>query len=395
MTKPAQEPFEAPSEVDTLLGAAPRHVMRHWLSLLVLSIAALGAVIFFIRFVNGDESPYYTAPVEQRDFVPMISERGQIHGAGEETISSLVAGRILWVSGKSDSEVTKGEVLARVDTGPIKNALDISASRLSAAEATLSSATIAAQTSATQLARFEAVWKRSNGRVPALNELETARTQSRQAELAITAAKAEVEAAKLEQQSNRQLLSAGEIRAPISGIIVTRHVQAQEMVREHQPLFTLAARTSPLTVDVPLTPRPGVKIQAGAIAHVRIDSIPDLPQSAVLTLMRTTPPPQSIPPRAVFTIKDPDPKVRPGMMATVEIELPTRQNVMLVPNSALVFRPTTKITNTRPRIYVLDNGEPKRVYVTIGSSNGKHTEVFAKDLKSGDQAIIGWRDAPN
>ncbi|MFD2135085.1 hypothetical protein ACFSLT_07310 [Novosphingobium resinovorum] len=42
--------------LDALLGAAPRRVFRHWLSLLILAIAALGAMTFFVRFVSGDDS---------------------------------------------------------------------------------------------------------------------------------------------------------------------------------------------------------------------------------------------------------------------------------------------------------------------------------------------------
>jgi HlyD family secretion protein len=95
----------------------------------------------------------------------------------------------------------------------------------------------------------------------------------------------------------------------------------------------------------------------------------------------------------VFTIERPDPKVRPGMAATVEIEFPQRRNVLLVPNPALQFEPATGQSHRRERIYVLEDGEPRRVYVSTGSSDGKRTEVFANGLEPGDQVIIGWRDA--
>ncbi|WP_404479582.1 efflux RND transporter periplasmic adaptor subunit [Novosphingobium sp. BL-52-GroH] len=384
---------DAHTPLDALLGAAPRHVMRHWLSLLVLALAALGAVTFFVRFVTGEDSPYYSAPVERGNLVPLVSERGQVRGSGEVTVTALLPGQVTWVSGKSDGEVEKGEVLAVIDAGQAESTVAIDRSRLAAAQAALDAARVSAQDTGSRLARFESVWKRSGGRAPALNEIERARAEARRADLAVTGARAEVQAAQLQLKDDQARQAGSEVRAPISGTLVIRHVQPGQRVAEQQPLFTIAAGLAPLTVEVPLTTQSTAPIKAGTLARVRLDAMPDTPQSATLTLLRISPPPQAAPPHAVFTIEKPDPKVRPGMAATVEIELPERRNVLLVPDAALVFEPAARQGHRRERIYVLDDGEPKRIYVTVGSSDGKRTEVFANDLEPGDRAIIGWRDA--
>jgi HlyD family secretion protein len=384
---------DAHTPLDTLLGAAPRRVMRHWLSLLVLLIAALGAMTFFVRFVTGEDSPYYSAPVERGNLIPLVSERGQVRGSGEVTVSAALSGRITWVSAKSDGAVEKGEVLAVIDAGQAASAVAIGRSRLAAAQAALDAAKVAAQDTGARLARFESVWKRSGGRAPSLNEIERARTDARRADLDVAGARAEVEAAQLQLKDDQARQAGSEVHAPISGTLVVRHIQPGAIVAEHQPLFTIAAGLAPLTVDVPLRAQATAPIKAGTRAQVRLDAMPDAPQSATLTLLRVTPPPQTLPPRAVFTIERPDSKVLPGMAATVEIQLAERRNVLLVPDAALVFEPSAGQPHRRPRIYVLDDGEPKRVYVTVGSSDGKRTEVFANDLEPGDRAIIGWRDA--
>lgn len=402
MTDPLTEPApgtaaeqDVHTPLDTLLGAAPRRVMRHWLSLLVLAIAALGALTFFVRFVTGEDSPYYSAPVERGNLVPLVSERGQVRGSGEVTVNARLPGRITWVSGKSDGEVEKGELLAVIDAGEPASAVAIGRSRLTAAKAALDGAQVSAQDTGARLARFESVWKRSGGRAPSLNEIERARTEARRADLAVTAARAEVEAAQLQLKDDQDRKAGAEVRAPISGTLVMRHVLPGQGVDENQPLFTIAAGLAPLTIEVPLTNQRSAPIKAGTLAQIRLDAMPELPQSATLTLLRVSPPPQPAPPRAVFTIERPDARVRPGMAATVEIELPARNNVLLVPDAALAFDPATGQSHRRPRIYILDDGEPRRVYVTVGSSDGKRTEVFANGLEPGDRAIIGWRDATN
>lgn len=366
--------------------------MRHWLSLLLLALAALGAMIFFVRFVTGEDSPYYSAPVERGNLIPLVSERGIVHGSGEQAIVAGIPGRIAWISAKTNGEVTKGEVLARIEAGQVAGAVAVDRSRLTAAKATLDAARIDAQDTGSRLARFESVWKRSGGRAPALNEIERARADARRADLAVKAAQAEVQAAQRQLKDNQALQAETEVRAPISGTLVTRHVQAGQVVNLNQPLYTIAAGLSPMTIDVPMSMQSGSSIKPGTMAKVRLDQMPDTPQSAKVTLIRISPPPQSAPPRAVFTIETPDPKVRPGMAATVEIELSERRNVLLVPDAALVFEPMPQQGRRRPRIYVLEDGEPRRVYVSVGGSDGKRTEVFANDLEPGSRAIIGWRD---
>lgn len=384
---------EAHSPLDALLGAAPRRVTRHWISLVILALAALGAMTFFVRFVTGEDSPYYSTPVERGNLTPLVSERGQIRGSGEVTVFSELPGRITWISGKTDGEVERGEVLAVIDAGEAISNVEIDRSRSTAAQAALESAQVSAQDTHSRLARFESVWRRSGGRAPSLNEMERARADARRADLAIDAARAEVKAARLRLREGEARKASAEVRAPISGTLAMRHIQPGQTIGDHQPLFTIAAGVAPMTIEVPLGSQPAAPLQAGIPAKVRLDALPEAPQSATLTLLRVTPPPQTTPPHAVFTIEQPGPQVRPGMAGTVEIALPERRGVLLVPDAALEFEPGSRTPHRRERIYVLDHGEPRRVYVTTGGSDGKRTEVFANDLKPGDRAIIGWRDA--
>jgi HlyD family secretion protein len=377
--------------LDALLDAAPRGAMRHWLSLLVLALAALGTLAFFVRFVTGEDSPYYSAPVEKGDLVPQVSERGQVRGSGEVTVTAPISGRVMWVTGKSDGDVQKGEVLALIDASQVVNAVAIGRSRLVVAQSSLEAANVSVEDAGSRLARFETVWKRSGGRAPSLNEIEGARVEARRAELGVEASRAEVKAAGLQLKNQQALLASAEVRAPIAGTLVMRQVQPGQSVTENQSLFTIAAGLAPLTIQVPLTGGPSAPIKAGTSAQLRFDAIPDAPQSATLTPLGVDPS------RPVFTIESPDPRVRPGMAATVEIALPERRNVLLVPDAALAFEPVDRQERQRgarrERIYVLDHGDPRRVYVTVGGSDGKRAEVFANGLKPGDRVIIGWRDA--
>lgn len=380
------------ASLDTLLGATPRRVLRHWLSLLILAAALLGAAVFFVRFVTGDDSPYYSAPVERGDLVPQVSERGLIHGSGEVTIHAPVEGPVTWLT--PDDTVDRGALVAKIDVEPIRAAVAIDESRLAAAQASLEAAQVSAREAAGRLARFESVWRRSGGRAPSLNELEGARSEARRTELAVATAQAQRDAARLQLRGNEARVKQAEIRAPISGMVVSRAVRPGQAVSKGQAVLVMAAGASPLTIRVPMPVDPASSITLGAPARVRLDSLPDQPQTAKLSGIIPMRPGSTGRPGAVFTLASPSPGVRPGMTATVEVDLARRENVLLVPDAALAFDPAGAGDRKRRRIYLLTkDGEPRRVYVTAGASDGSRTEVFAEELEPGMQVITGWRDA--
>lgn len=384
------------SALDALLGASPRRVMRHWVSLLLLAIAALGSVIFFVRFVTGDDSPYYSAAIERGDFVPLVSERSIVRSAGEVMVRAQIDGRVTWVLGDPGGHVEKGTLLARIDPGQLASDVAVANADLDAANAGLESAEISSRETAARLARFESVWRKSQGRAPSINELESARADAERARLSVQSAAARRDAAKAQLRKARSLKGKDEIRAPVTGIVVMRHARLGQTVMDGQTLFTIAPPSDPLIVEAPLNARTDTPMRAGARAHLRLEAMPDKAFSATLTRILVPLAPQTGPHRAVFTIESADPKVHPGMPATVEMNLDERKGVLLVPDAALKFEPSETRTGgqRRPRIYLLTrDGEPKRVYVTTGGSDGTRTEVFATGIRPGDQVITGWRNA--
>ena len=122
---------------------------------------------------------------------------------------------------------------------------------------------------------------------------------------------------------------------------------------------------------------------------------------------------------ADLTVANPTLQLRPGMTATADIVTSDKQNVLLVPNAALRFKPTAAgaaggssggiagSLTFRPRrdrpertaklargasqtVYVKDAaGKPQPVQVTTGDSNGTMTEVLSGNLKPGQQVITG------
>lgn len=379
------------SPLDAFLGFTPKRARRHFISLAILAIAAIAAVILLVRFFIGSEGPYYFAPVEAGNIVPLMSERGIIHGTREMTVRARFDGTIISVPGPANGPVRFGQPLAEFDTASAGQGLAIDRASVTAAEAALAAARVTVQETASRLARFENVWRRSGGRVPSLNELEAARADAARAKQQEAAAQATVAAARLQVQDEANRLKGALIRSPINGYVVSRHVDPGRRVRQGASLFTLAAGRDRMTITSPLTSVQMSELRAGAKATVRIDDMPGEVQPATLARVISEGGKQS----AIFVLDQAGDKVMPGMRATIEVELPERRDVLLVPNAALGFSPDGSTGRERGRIYLLsDDGEPRRVYVTAGASDGKRTEIFAQGVKPGAQVITGWRNAP-
>ncbi len=81
-------------------------------------------------------------------------------------------------------------------------------------------------------------------------------------------------------------------------------------------------------------------------------------------------------------ITDADELVKPGMTAAVTITVKELKDVLLVPNRAVRFVDSDRV------VYVLRNGQPVKVKITLGQSSDADSVVASGDLKEGDLVIL-------
>jgi HlyD family secretion protein len=86
--------------------------------------------------------------------------------------------------------------------------------------------------------------------------------------------------------------------------------------------------------------------------------------------------------------------LRPGMTATVSIEVERRDDVLRLPTLALTYvppgmPPTDSVLAHEGRVFVLDHGRPRPVRMTLGAQDLRHVQVVAGPLAEGDAVIVG------
>ncbi|MCX8061579.1 MAG: efflux RND transporter periplasmic adaptor subunit [Anaerolineales bacterium] len=81
-------------------------------------------------------------------------------------------------------------------------------------------------------------------------------------------------------------------------------------------------------------------------------------------------------------LTDADQEVKPGMTAAVNIVVNQLADVLLVPNRAV------RLSEGKRIVYVLRNGQPEAIPITLGASSETHSEVINGELKIGDAVIL-------
>ena len=170
------------------------------------------------------------------------------------------------------------------------------------------------------------------------------------------------------------------LKAPFAGVISTINIVVG------QTTSGVAAQLidrDPLRIELSLSENDIVQVAVGDTVDITIDAIRDWQQTGTITAIapaaNTTSGVVGYSARVDFS--DNDPRILVGMTANLTIVTDQRENVLIVPNSALLPKGTGRVVQI-----VGADGQPQEVDVTIGISDGIVSEVLS-GLSEG-QSII-------
>ncbi|WP_018914498.1 efflux RND transporter periplasmic adaptor subunit [Thiomonas sp. FB-6] len=378
------------SSVDTLLGARPRSRARRWISIGLLLLALIAAGVLLLRFVEGNNTPYYMVPVTRASLQPHVTLQGTLSPYGEITVQAPSDAMVSALPNAVGTQLAQGEAVAVLDTSELARAIALDRSRLAAAGQQLQRARIGQRSASERLARFEKVWRESSGRVPSWNEMQQARADAARALLESRRDAILLDLARQGLDADMQRLDAMLPRAPMAGVVSEERIAPGTWVHAGQPILRMAPKGAGSLVTVPLDPSLGA-LAPDTPALVSVDGAQAREYSAMLLRVDTDSASRR---RAVFALP-PEPGVPLHARVRVSVTLPERRHVLLVPNAALAFAPQCSAQLGRSSICVLGrDGSARSVDIVAGPSDGRHTQVLAGALRPGELAIIGWRDVP-
>lgn len=170
------------------------------------------------------------------------------------------------------------------------------------------------------------------------------------------------------------------VRAPISGVIATRHVQPGAQVAVGDPLFRITD-TSVLLAYLHIPQTELGRVQATDTAVVRADAMPEAQFSARILRISPTVDSRTGTFRATAHIDNPEGRLAPGMFARFSIVCETRRNALVLPREAVVREDQDQV------VYVVRDGAAERRSVTIGIESGGVAEIL-EGISAEDRVVI-------
>jgi HlyD family secretion protein len=387
------------------------------ITIVVLLAAAMGIYSYF-----GDSTPrftYTTAPTKRGDLSVIVTATGSVQPTDQVDISSELSGTVRQVNVTYNSAVTKGQILAELDTN--KQEADVQSARadLASARANVLKAEAEAQSAKISMDRLTAL---VSNRISSQQDLDAA-TYTYESALAT---KAVNEAAVLSSEASLRLaevnLSKLKIVSPIDGIVLTREVDPGATVASslNAPvLFTIAGDLRRMELQVAVDEADVGQVREGQTARFSVDAYPDRHFPATIQAVRFASETVSnvVTYKAILTVDNQDLLLRPGMTATADITVQSVQDAVLVPNAALRYSPPATararsgsmlsrlFSPPRPRgnrggaagetpstggqrsVYVLRDGIPERVSVETGPTDGQFTVLKTGKIREGEPLV--------
>ena len=257
-------------------------------------------------------------------------------------VGSQVSGKIEELYADFNSIVRSGEVIARLDPSLFETQIQQAQANLIRAEADVERLTVSVEDARTKLTRAEGLSARNL--IPE-TELEAAQVEVRSAQAQLRSSQASMTQAEASLNQAQVNLQHTVITAPIDGIVISRSVDVGQTVAASMQapiLFLLAADLTEMKVNANIDESDVGRIRPGQVVTFRVDAYPDEEFEGRVSQIRLEP----IVVENVVTyatqieVPNLDLKLKPGMTATVTLEIARRDDVPRIPNAALRFRPT-------------------------------------------------------
>lgn len=318
-------------------------------------------------FVKGYFATFQPPPVtvsttraKSEQWQPTIRSVGTLTAVNGVEVNSRVDGQVEAIYFKSGKMVQKDQPLVQLD-----DSIDRQTLKDNQAQLTLATLTYKRQLS---------VYKRTQG--VSKSDVDTAEAKMLQMQAAVQTAKLDI------QYKN--------IKAPFTGKIGIRDVNIGQYVTAGKALVSLQS-LDPLFVDFSLTQQEIRQVKLGQGVKLTIDGFPGRTFAGTIVALNSIVAEDTRSLLVRANIPNKGNTLYPGIFANVQVVLPTKQNVVTIPQTAIsysLYGDTVFIVKPAPKdksgkvTYIA-----KQQFVNVGDRQGDFIAI-TKGVKSGEQVVV-------
>ncbi len=372
-------------------GGAGRWIV--WIALLILlSAGGFGGWRWFTR-----ERPVevQVASVSMRAAgtqAAVLNASGYVTARRRATVSSKITGKVIEVNVEEGANVTEGQVLARLDASTPRAALALAGAQAEAARRGLRENEVRLEQA--RLAERR-VTQLLTDRIVSQSQVDQAKADADSIEAHIAALREQISVAERQIEVEQAELNNYVIRAPFSGVAVSKDAQPGEMVSPvsagggftRTGICTIVDMKS-LEIEVDVNESYISRVKPGQEVTAVLDAYPDwrIPSRVITTVPTADRQKATVLVRIGFN--ELDPRILPDMAIKVsflrdtdESAAPVTQSTMLAP------RATIKTEGSESFAFVVHGDGVERRAVKLGQPDGDRVEVLA-GLQAGDRVVV-------
>jgi HlyD family secretion protein len=377
------------------------------LTIPAVALAVLGAALFAYRSAGAEGPALATATVTRGDIVKTIAATGTLEAMTTVEVGTQVSGTVRDLLADFNDIVRKGQVLARLDPSLLQAQVEQAEASLEKARADADRSAVALESARSTQRRTEALASRS---LVAASDLDEARIGTRTAEAQLLSAKAAVTQAEASLNQTKVNLGHTVIMAPIDGIVISRSVDAGQTVAASMSaptLYVLAADLTRMRVIAKLDESDISHVREGEPVSFRVDAYPGETFAGRVSQVRLQGESVSnvVSYTTVIEVENPELKLKPGMTASVTVQVAQVLDALRVPSAALRFKPTTEQAaalgvkvDEKPAsgasggaksvsVWRVNGKTIEKVVIETGLTDGQWTEVKGVALRAEDKVV--------
>jgi HlyD family secretion protein len=396
--------------------------LKRWLFLLVIAGIIVVYVVSRMKGGTTEKMQFKQEQAERGNLTIVVTATGTLEPTNEVEVGCELSGRIDAVEVDYNARVKAGQVLARIDISKLKAQETQYKASLASAEARVLQAKATQTEARSKLARYQNARQMSDNKIPSQAEYDSATAEVERAQADVASAEAAVSQARAILEACQTDLTKAVVCSPINGIVLTRAIEPGQTVAASfstPVLFKIAEDLTRMELHVDVDEADIGKVKDGQDATFTVDAYPDNTFNAKIVQTRYGAKTTSgvVTYETVLKVDNNDLSLRPGMTATADIIVTKVDNVILVPNAALRFKmPSADSLQRRPgglgsifprprgmdiqqndaviikgrkqQVWVLKDGQPVAVPVTIGVTDGIKMQIVEGDIEPGMALIV-------
>jgi HlyD family secretion protein len=321
----------------------------------------------------------------------VLNASGYVTARRRATVSSKVTGKVIEVNVEEGMEVRQGQVLARLDDSSLQAAMALARAQLEAAKQSIPEIEVRLAEARVNLQRQQRLMKDGLTTPSAIDQAE-AEVNSLVAR--ISSLREQINVAQSQVALQQTAIDDMVIRAPFSGVALSKDAQPGEMVSPvsagggftRTGISTIVDMRS-LEIEVDVNESYINRVSAGQPVSAVLDAYPDwqIPAKVIAVVPTADRQKATVLVRIGFVALDPrilpDMGVKVTFLREADAAAPVAQAMTLVPKGAV------QSDNGASFVYLVQQDTVERRAIKTGGTDGDRLEVTA-GLKGGDRVVI-------